>query len=177
MPLGYAAITERAPVIAYLGLGANLGDPVRQLSEALERLNAAEEVEVTRVSAFYRNPPLGPPDQPWYVNAAARVRTRLGPEELLRLLQQVEAALGRVRGEHWGPRRLDLDLLLYNGEVIFAPNLVVPHPEMHRRGFVLVPLAEIAPQAWHPVLGKSAGDLLAELNPADRAAVQPLAAD
>ena len=176
MPLGFAAITERAPVIAYIGLGANLGDPVRQLSEALERLNAAEEVEVTRVSAFYRNPPLGPPDQPWYVNAAARVRTRLGPEELLRLLQQVEAALGRVRGEHWGPRVLDLDLLLYNGEVIFAPDLVVPHPEMHRRGFVLLPLAEIAPQAWHPVLGKSAGDLLAELNPADREAVQPLAA-
>jgi 2-amino-4-hydroxy-6-hydroxymethyldihydropteridine diphosphokinase len=176
MPLGFAAITERAPVIAYLGLGANLGDPRRQLSEALKLLNAAEEVEVTRVSTFYRNPPLGPADQPWYVNAAARVRTRLGPEELLRLLQQVEAALGRVRGEHWGPRRLDLDLLLYNGEVIFAPDLVVPHPEMHRRGFVLVPLAEIAPQAWHPVLGKSAGDLLAELNPADREAVQPLAA-
>ena len=176
MPLGFAAITERAPVIAYLGLGANLGDPRRQLSEALELLNAAEEVEVTRVSAFYRNPPLGPANQPWYVNAAARVRTRLGPEELLGLMQQVEGALGRVRGEHWGPRRLDLDLLLYNGEVIFAPNLVVPHPEMHRRSFVLVPLAEIAPQAWHPVLGKSAGDLLAELNPADRAAVQPLAA-
>ena len=174
--MGFAAITERAPVIAYLGLGANLGDPRRQLSEALERLNAAEEVEVTRVSTFYRNPPLGPENQPWYVNAAARVRTRLGPEELLRLLQQGEAALGRVRGGHWGPRRLDLDLLLYNGEVIFAPNLVVPHPEMHRRSFVLVPLAEIAPQAWHPVLGKSAGDLLAELNPADREAVQPLAA-
>src|SRR5512137_610765 len=177
MPLGFAAITERAPVIAYLGLGANLDDPRRQLSEALERLNAAEEVEVTRVSAFYRNPPLGPANQPWYINAAARVRTRLGPEELLRLLQQVETDLGRVRGEHWGPRRLDLDLLLYNGEVIFAPDLVVPHPEMHRRGFVLVPLAEIAPQAWHPVLGKSAADLLSELNPAHRAAVQPLAAD
>ena len=177
MPLGFAAITERAPVIAYLGLGANLGDPRRQLSEALKLLNDAAEVEVTRVSAFYRNPPLGPADQPWYVNAAARVRTRLGPEELLRLLQQVEAALGRVRGERWGPRRLDLDLLLYNGEVIFAPDLVVPHPEMHRRGFVLVPLAEIAPQAWHPVLGQSAGELLAGLNPADRAALEPLAAD
>lgn len=177
MPLGFAAITERAPVIAYLGLGANLDDPRQQLSEALDRLNAAEEVEVTRVSTFYRNPPLGPANQPWYVNAAARLRTRLGPEELLRVLQQVEAAMGRVRGERWGPRRLDLDLLLYNGEVIFAPDLVVPHPEMHRRGFVLVPLAEIAPQAWHPVMGKSAGDLLSELNPADRAAVQPVAAD
>jgi 2-amino-4-hydroxy-6-hydroxymethyldihydropteridine diphosphokinase len=177
MPLGFAAITERAPVIAYVGLGANVGDPRRQLAEALKRLHAAVEVEVTRVSTFYRNPPLGPADQPWYVNAAARVRTRLGPEELLALLQQVETAMGRVRGERWGPRRLDLDLLLFNGEVIFAPNLVVPHPEMHRRAFVLVPLAEIAPQAWHPVMDKSAGDLLSELNPADRAALQPLAED
>jgi 2-amino-4-hydroxy-6-hydroxymethyldihydropteridine diphosphokinase len=177
MPLGFAAITERAPVIAYVGLGANLGDPEGQLREALSRLNDAPEVEVTRVSAFYRTPPLGPPDQPWYVNAAARLRTRLGPDELLGLLQQVETALGRVRGERWGPRRLDLDLLLYNGEVIFAPDLVVPHPEMHRRGFVLVPLAEIAPQAWHPVLHQSAGDLLAQLDPADRAAVHPIAAD
>jgi 2-amino-4-hydroxy-6-hydroxymethyldihydropteridine diphosphokinase len=177
MPLGFAAITERAPVIAYLGLGANVGDPARQLAEALQRLHAAEEVEVTRVSTFYRNPPLGPEDQPWYVNAAARVRTRLGPEELLRLLQQVETALGRVRAERWGPRRLDLDLLLYDGEVIFGPDLVVPHPEMHRRAFVLAPLAEIAPQAWHPVLQKSAGDLLAELDPTDRAALSPIAAD
>jgi 2-amino-4-hydroxy-6-hydroxymethyldihydropteridine diphosphokinase len=177
MPLGFAAITERAPVIAYLGLGANLGDPEAQLREALERLNAADEVEVTRVSTFYRTPPLGPADQPWYVNAAARLRTRLGPEELLRLLQQVETAMGRGRGERWGPRRLDLDLLLYNGEVIFVPDLVVPHPEMHRRAFVLVPLAEIAPQAWHPVMGKSAGELLCELDPADRAAMQPICAD
>jgi 2-amino-4-hydroxy-6-hydroxymethyldihydropteridine diphosphokinase len=177
MPLGFAAITERAPVIAYLGLGANVGDPAGQLAEALKRLHVAEEVEVTRVSTFYRNPPLGPEDQPWYVNAVARVRTRLGPEELLRLLQQVETALGRVRAERWGPRRLDLDLLLYNGEVIFGPDLVVPHPEMHRRAFVLAPLAEIAPQAWHPVLQKSAGDLLAELDPTDRAALQPIAAD
>jgi 2-amino-4-hydroxy-6-hydroxymethyldihydropteridine diphosphokinase len=176
MPLGFAAITERTPVIAYLGLGANLGDPRRQLTDALERLNGAEEVEVTRVSSFYRNPPLGPENQPWYVNAAARVRTRLGPEELLRLLQQVESAMGRVRGERWGPRLIDLDLLLYNGEVIFAPDLMVPHPEMHRRGFVLAPLAEIAPRAWHPVLRKSAEELLDELAPADRGALQPMPA-
>lgn len=174
MPLGFAAITERAPVIAYVGLGANLGDPRQQLREALKRLNAADEVEVVRVSSFYRNPPLGPADQPWYVNAAARLRTRLSAEELLRLLQQVEAAMGRVRGPRWGPRPIDLDLLLYNGEVIFTPNLVVPHPEMHRRAFVLAPLAEIAPQAWHPVLKKSARELLSELDPAARAALQPI---
>ncbi|MHB9073404.1 MAG: 2-amino-4-hydroxy-6-hydroxymethyldihydropteridine diphosphokinase [Desulfobaccales bacterium] len=177
MPLGIAAITERTPVIAYLGLGANLGDPEEQLQEALGRLNDAEEVEVTRVSTFYRNPPLGPENQPWYINAVARVRTRLGPEELLRLLQQIEADMGRVRGERWGPRVIDLDLLLYNGEVIFTPKLVVPHPEMHRRVFVLAPLAEIAPRAWHPVLGKSAGDLLAKLDAADLTTLQPLAHD
>jgi 2-amino-4-hydroxy-6-hydroxymethyldihydropteridine diphosphokinase len=177
MPLGIAAITERTPVIAYLGLGANLGAPEEQLQEALERLNDAEEVEVTRVSTFYRNPPLGPENQPWYINAVARVRTRLGPEELLRLLQQIEADMGRVRGERWGPRIIDLDLLLYNGEVIFTPKLVVPHPEMHRRVFVLAPLAEIAPRAWHPVLGKSAEDLLAKLDVADRTTVQPIAHD
>lgn len=174
MPLGIAAITERTPVIAYLGLGANLGDPELQVQEALERLNGAEEVEVTRVSTFYRNPPLGPQDQPWYVNAVARVRTRLGPEELLRLLQRIETDLGRVRGERWGPRVIDLDLLLYNGEVIFTPKLVVPHPEMHRRVFVLAPLAEIAPRAWHPVLHKSAADLLAELGAAGQTALQPV---
>jgi 2-amino-4-hydroxy-6-hydroxymethyldihydropteridine diphosphokinase len=144
---------------------------LQQVQEALERLNNAEEVEVTRVSTFYRTPPLGPENQPWYINAVARVRTRLGPEELLRLLQQIETAMGRVRGERWGPRVIDLDLLLYNGEVIFTSELVVPHPEMHRRAFVLAPLAEIAPRAWHPVLGKSAGELLAELDTADRAAL------
>ena len=177
MPLGIAAITERTPVIAYLGLGANLGEPEPQVQEALERLDAAEEVEVTRVSTFYRNPPLGPEDQPWYINAVARVRTRLGPEELLRLLQQIETDMGRVRGERWGPRVIDLDLLLYNGEVIFTPDLVVPHPEMHRRAFVLAPLAEIAPRAWHPVLGTSAGDLLAKLDATDRTTLQPIAHD
>ncbi len=175
MPLGVAAITERTPVIAYLGLGANLGDPEAQLQEALERLSNSEEVEVSRVSTFFRNPPLGPENQPWYVNAVARVRTRLGPEELLRLLQQIETTMGRVRNERWGPRVIDLDLLLYNGEMIFSPNLVVPHPEMHRRAFVLAPLAEIAPRAWHPVLAKSAEDLLAELDVANLPALQPIA--
>ena len=175
MPLGLPAITERPPVIAYLGLGANLGDPARQLRAALERLNAAEEMAVTRVSSFYRTPPLGPADQPWYVNAVAQVRTRLAPEEVLRLLQQVETALGRVRGERWGPQRIDLDLLLYGGEVLAAPELVVPHPEMHRRAFVLIPLAEIAPDAWHPRLRQTAGELSAALDPAARAAVQALA--
>lgn len=173
MPLGPAAITELKPVIAYIGLGANLGDPRRQLAEALARLAVLEEVEVLKVSTFYLNPPLGPPGQPWYVNAVAQVRTRLEPEELLRVLLRVEEDLGRVRGERWGPRIIDLDLLLYDGVIMSGPELALPHPEMHRRAFVLVPLAEIAPQAWHPVLEKTAAELLTDMDKAARAKVQP----
>ncbi len=175
MPLGPAAITEIKPVVAYIGLGANLGDPRRQLTEALTRLAAAEEVEVLRVSSFYVNPPLGPPDQPWYVNAVAQVRTRLAPEELLRVLHRLEAEAGRVRRERWGPRVIDLDLLLYNGVILTGPDVQVPHPEMHRRAFVLTPLAEIAPEAWHPALGKSAAELLAALDTEDRNSLKKLA--
>jgi 2-amino-4-hydroxy-6-hydroxymethyldihydropteridine diphosphokinase len=174
LPLGPAAITERYPVLAYIGLGANLGEPRQQLQAALAQLAAADEVELVRVSSFYLNPPLGPPDQPWYVNAVAQVRTRLAPEELLRLLQSIESVLGRVRGEHWGPRVIDLDLLLYGGEIIAAPDLTVPHPEMPRRIFVLVPLAEIAPQALHPILKKTAAELLDSLGPGEREGLQRL---
>jgi 2-amino-4-hydroxy-6-hydroxymethyldihydropteridine diphosphokinase len=174
MPLGYPAITELKPVLAYIGLGANLGEPAAQLRRALAELAALDEVELLKVSSFYLNPPLGPPEQPWYVNAVAQVRTRLSAEELLRSLQRLEDALGRVRGERWGPRVIDLDLLLYNGEVINTPELTLPHPEMQRRAFVLVPLAEIAPEAWHPGLQQSAAQLLAELDPADREALQIL---
>ncbi|MFZ5451104.1 MAG: 2-amino-4-hydroxy-6-hydroxymethyldihydropteridine diphosphokinase [Thermodesulfobacteriota bacterium] len=174
MPLGPAAITELKPVLAYIGLGANLGDPRRQLAVALEKLAAVEEVEVLKVSRFYLNPPMGPPGQPWYVNAVAQVRTRLEPEDLLRALQQVELVLGRVRGEHWGPRIIDLDLLLYDGLIMSGRELTLPHPEMHRRACVLVPLAEIAPQAWHPVLEKTAAELLARLDQAVQDSMQPV---
>jgi 2-amino-4-hydroxy-6-hydroxymethyldihydropteridine diphosphokinase len=175
MPLGPAAITEIKPVVAYIGLGANLGDPRRQVAEALARLATAEEVEVVKVSSFYLNPPLGPPEQPWYVNAVAQVRTRLTPEELLRVLHRVEQELGRVRRERWGPRVIDLDLLLYNGVILQDPEVWLPHPEMHRRAFVLAPLAEIAPEAWHPVLNKTAAELLAALDPEERNSLQRMA--
>ena len=118
MPLGYPAITETKPVLAYIGLGANLGEPAAQLRRALAELAALDEVEVLQVSGFYLNPPLGPQGQPWYVNAVAQVRTRLTPEELLRALHRLETILGRVRGERWGPRVIDLDLLLYDGAIM-----------------------------------------------------------
>ena len=177
MPLGYPAITETKPALAYIGLGANLGEPVAQVRRALAGVAELDEVEVLQVSRLYRNPPLGPKEQPWYINAVAQVRTRLTAEELLRALRRLETALGRVRGERWGPRIIDLDLLLYDGEVVNTAELVLPHPEMHQRAFVLVPLAEIAPEAWHPELKKSALQLLAELDPADREALKPIPAE
>jgi 2-amino-4-hydroxy-6-hydroxymethyldihydropteridine diphosphokinase len=177
MPLGPAAITETKPVVAYIGLGANEGDPRGQLEEAMSLLATAEEIELVKASSLYLNPPLGPPGQPWYVNAVIQVRTRLTPEELLRVLHRVEQDLGRVRRERWGPRRIDLDLLLYNGVILSGPDLCLPHPEMHRRSFVLVPLAEIAPQAWHPALGKTASELLGNLAPEDRESLKKLLAE
>jgi 2-amino-4-hydroxy-6-hydroxymethyldihydropteridine diphosphokinase len=173
MAPGFAAIKELPPVIAYIGLGANLGEPKRQIKEALVRLATIEAVELRQVSSFYLNPPLGPQNQPWFVNAVAQIRTRIGPEALLKGLERVEAALGRVKEERWGPRLIDLDLLLYNGVVRSGPRLILPHPQMHRRAFVLVPLAEIDPEAWHPVLQKSAAELLAELDAAALAALRP----
>ena len=174
MPLGPAAITEVKPVVAYLGLGANQGEPRRQLQEAVARLATAEEIEVVQASSFYLTPPLGPPDQPWYVNAVVKVRTRLTPEELLRVVHRLERDLGRVRRERWGPRLIDIDLLLYDGVILSGPDLCLPHPEMHKRSFVLVPLVEIAPQAWHPVLEETASELLAKLDPKDRGSVEKL---
>jgi 2-amino-4-hydroxy-6-hydroxymethyldihydropteridine diphosphokinase len=174
MALGFAETSEPHPVFAYIGLGANLGDPQGQIKEALVRLAAVEEIEVRQVSAFYLNPPLGPEPQPWYVNGVAQIRTRLSPEALLQVLHRVETALGRARRARWGPRIIDLDLLLYDGVISAGPGLVLPHPEMHRRAFVLVPLAEIASEAWHPVLKKSAAELLAALDAAAREVLRPI---
>jgi len=140
----------------------------------MARLAATEEIELVKASSFYLTPPLGPPDQPCYVNAVIQVRTRLTPEELLRVLHQVEQDLGRFRSERWGPRLIDLDLLLYNGVILSGPDLNLPHPEMHRRSFVLIPLAEVAPRAWHPALEETASELLAKLDPGDLESVKKL---
>jgi 2-amino-4-hydroxy-6-hydroxymethyldihydropteridine diphosphokinase len=113
---------------------------------------------------------MGVIDQPWFVNAVASVRTNFSAEELLDVLLQVENEMGRVRNQRWGPRLVDLDILLYNNKIINTFRLLVPHPEMGNRGFVLLPLVEIAPQAYHPVLKKTASQLLAKLAPEARVA-------
>ncbi len=146
---------------AYVGLGANLGRREQTLRAALEALDGRNGVRVVRASSTIETDPVGgPPGQPPYLNAAAELRTTLAPEPLLRALQAVEDAFGRTREVRWGPRTLDLDLLLYGDRVIETPALTVPHPRMHERRFVLEPLCEIAPEAVHPVLGRTMREML-----------------
>lgn len=131
---------------AYIGLGSNLAEPEHQLRSAVEALARLPHTRLLTVSPFYLTPPMGPPGQPDYVNAAAALETTLPPLELLDALLAIEAAQGRTRdGVRWGPRTLDLDLLLYGDEVICHPRLTVPHPGLAERAFVLLPLADIAP--------------------------------
>jgi 2-amino-4-hydroxy-6-hydroxymethyldihydropteridine diphosphokinase len=145
----------QALTVAYIGLGSNLCDPVHQITTAraaIERLPAVDEIAF---SSLYRSPPMGPADQPSYVNAVMGVRTGLTAAALLAKLQQIEAKQGRVRtGERWGPRTLDLDLLLFDEEQIATPDLTVPHVGIAERAFVLYPLAEIAPKLVIPEKGR-----------------------
>jgi 2-amino-4-hydroxy-6-hydroxymethyldihydropteridine diphosphokinase len=139
---------------AYIGLGANLGDPPAQLRAALERIAQSPGIALTQVSRFYRSAPLGPAGQPDYCNAVCAVDTSLAAEALLDVLQGIETDAGRVRGERWGPRVLDLDLLWMEGVASNTARLQLPHPQLQLRAFVLVPLAEIAPQLQLPGYGR-----------------------
>lgn len=133
-------------VPAYIGLGSNLDDPAAQVRRALAALAAMSDTRLIASSAFYRSPPMGPQDQPDFVNAVAGLLTRLPARELLGALQAIEDAQGRRRdGTRWGPRTLDLDLLLYGGLCLEEEGLVLPHPGLAERAFVLVPLLELAP--------------------------------
>ena len=140
--------------IAYIALGTNLGDKRRQMENALAALQQAG-VTVRRVSPFIETEPYGVTDQPAFLNGVCEVETTLSPQELLAILLKIETQQGRVRTRHWGPRVIDLDLLLYDDQIIDEPNLKVPHPDKENRAFVLQPLAAIAPQVVHPVLGKT----------------------
>jgi 2-amino-4-hydroxy-6-hydroxymethyldihydropteridine diphosphokinase len=159
---------------AFIGLGSNLGDRLANLGLAVERLSREPGFNVRRVSLAYETEPIGPP-QPRYLNAVAQVGTLLSPRATLQKLQAIEEALGRVRRERWGSREIDLDLLLFGGRALNETGLVVPHPYLPQRAFVLVPLAEIAPLAVLPD-GQTAAELLAALAAADRAQVRPFRA-
>ena len=138
----------------YIGLGSNLDDPKRQVRKALQALTGLPGSTLCRYSSLYRSPPMGPQDQPDYINAVAELETGLSAAELLSLLQAIENQQGRVRGAaRWGPRTLDLDILIYGQAQIKAPKLTVPHPGIAERPFVLYPLAEIAPDLEIPGCG------------------------
>ena len=131
--------------LAYIGIGSNLGDKVEYIKQALSELEASEGIRLLRVAAFYETAPWGNTNQDWYLNTVAEIHCQLPPKRLLEVCLAIENRLGRMREVRWGPRTLDLDILLYGQENIDLPELQVPHPRLAERAFVLVPLAELRP--------------------------------
>jgi 2-amino-4-hydroxy-6-hydroxymethyldihydropteridine diphosphokinase len=143
------------PVTVYIGIGSNMDSPLEQVKHAMLELNSLPETHCIRQSACYCSAPMGPQDQPDYINAVVALETRLSPKTLLRQLQILEKSHGRVRdGSRWGPRTLDLDILLYADEVIDVPGMQIPHPGILQRNFVLFPLYEVAPEIIIPGVGR-----------------------
>lgn len=147
---------------AYLSLGSNLGDRAQNLRAAIARLGG-----VLAVSSFYETEPVEFTNQPWFLNCAVAVRTKLTPQQFLAKIQAIEQDMGRRRIQPKGPRNIDIDILLFGDSILRTLELEIPHPAMHQRRFVLEPLAEIAPDALHPVLNKTVRELLQALPTGD----------
>ena len=146
------------PERVFIGIGSNLADPQRQVNTAIQQLGQIPQSELIRASSLYHSRPMGPQDQPDYINAVALLVTNLQPLELLDALQAIETDHGRERnGQRWGARTLDLDILLFGESVINSERLIVPHPGLHERAFVLYPLYEIEPELTIPVKGQLSG--------------------
>jgi len=148
---------------AFIGIGSNQGDRLTHIFESMRALNATAGVHVCQVAVITETEPVGGPPQDRYLNTVVEVETSLAPRELLRILRDVERQRGRrPSAERWGPRPIDLDLLLYEDQVVDEEDLTVPHPRMHERRFVLEPLAQLAPQFIHPVMKQSIQELLSK---------------
>jgi 2-amino-4-hydroxy-6-hydroxymethyldihydropteridine diphosphokinase len=155
-------------VIAYIGIGSNMGKPADACRNAICNLSEDWGISMLRCSSLYRTEPIGPQVQPWYINAVAEIRTFLTPRSLFETMKEIERRMGRGEGRKWGPRVIDLDLLLYGQVVVADTDLVIPHPELHRRRFVLIPLCELASYVIHPSFGISAHGLLDRLTDTGR---------
>lgn len=152
---------------AFISLGSNIGDRLANIQQAVSLLKMSDKISIVKTSSFYETEPWGNKNQPWFVNAAAAIDTELSALELLKLCQNVENQLGRDRknGEIWGKRTIDIDILMYNDEIIsIGDTLSVPHPFMHERAFVLVPMLEVKPDLLHPVFKKTISQLYDELD-------------
>jgi len=149
---------------AYIGLGSNVGEREENLVRAISLLDSSPGIRVLRRASLYETEPVGVEAQPWFFNTVVEVEAELAPGELLRRMKEIEKALGREDRGRWGPREIDLDLLLYGDLVMEEDGLVLPHPELHHRRFVLEPLCELAPELIHPRLGQPLRELLAGLD-------------
>ena len=147
----------------YAGLGSNLGNKRENILRAIDRIDAYEEIYVKEKSGFYDTTPVGGPPQPEYVNCVIGLETEIEPQTLLKEFKKIEIELGRKPGVRWGPRVVDLDILLYGDRIVNDPNLKIPHERMHERAFVLEPLCEISPDIKHSVSGMIISELLVKL--------------
>ncbi len=161
------------PHEAYISLGSNMGNPFQNCIKGIGSLSATDALTITAQSPFYRTEPVDYLDQEWFINAVVRIITRLSPEQLLTLLQTIQRNAGRSdNGLRFGPRILDLDILLYDNLICSSPGLTIPHPRMHIRRFVLQPICDINPRIVHPVLNRDMADLLNDLNFKDQKIVR-----
>jgi len=159
---------------AYIGIGSNLGNPEGNCLEAVDRIGRIPGCEFIKVSQLYRTEPVGVDGQDWYVNSVAAISIGMSPQGLMERLLAIEEDMGRVReGGRWLARVIDLDILLFGREIIHEENLTVPHPLMHTRRFVMIPMADLAPDLYHPSLGKSMAELLRDI-PEDDQIVKPM---